>query len=166
VFKHRYLIVKRRENLNETEQETLATLLSYLPALETLRTFMDKIYELFSAQTRQQAGCRRSVLVRSEPFQAILELTKVIEILAPEKFEKMMAFLYSEVGDRVRTNNHVERANRKLRYLEKVRCKWRRRRSIVRFVLLAIHRWWLEHPEYSDLNSQELRKCEISISRN
>jgi transposase-like protein len=159
VFKHRYLIVKRRENLNETEQETLATLLSYLPALETLRTFMDKIYELFSAQTRQQAGCRRSVLVRSEPFQAIPELTKVIEILAPEKFEKMMAFLYSEVGDRVRTNNHVERANRKLHY------KWRRRRSIVRFVLLAIHRWWLEHPEYSDPNSQELRRASRNKAR-
>jgi hypothetical protein len=26
---------------------------------------------------------------------------------------------------RVRTNNHVERCNRKLRYLEKVRYKWR-----------------------------------------
>jgi transposase-like protein len=37
-----------------------------------------------------------------------------------------------------------ERANRKLRHYEKVRYKWRRRRSMVRFLLLAIDRWWHE----------------------
>jgi hypothetical protein len=42
----------------------------------------------------------------------------------------------------VRTNNHVERANRRLRYFEKVRYKWRRRRTIVQFVVLALDRWW------------------------
>jgi hypothetical protein len=41
----------------------------------------------------------------------------------------------------VRTNNHVERTNRRLRYLEKVRYKWRRRRTIVRLVVLAVDRW-------------------------
>ena len=45
------------------------------------------------------------------------------------------------MGQRVRTNNHVERTNRRLRYLEKVRYKWRRRRTIVRFVVLALNRW-------------------------
>ena len=148
IFKHRYVIVKRRENLNEMEEETLATMLAYLPALETLRTFMDKIFELFSAdQTRQQAGCRRSALARTALFQAIPELAKGIEMLSPEKFEKMMSFLHSEVGQQVRTNNHVERANRKLRYFEKVRYKWRRRRSIVRFILLSLRWWWQEHPK-------------------
>ena len=60
--------------------------------------------------------------------------------------EKMMAFLHSAAGQQVRTNNHVERTNRKLRYFEKVRYKWRRRRSIIRFVLLALQRWWQDHP--------------------
>jgi transposase-like protein len=148
IFKHRYLIVRRRENLSDAEQETLTTMLVYLPSLKTLRTFMDKIYLLFSAdQTRQQAGCRRSALIRDTSFQAIPELAKVIEMLEPEKFEKMMSFLYSPAGQQVRTNNHVERANRKLRYFEKVRYKWRRRRSIVRFILLTLHRWWREHPK-------------------
>lgn len=41
----------------------------------------------------------------------------------------------------LRTNNHVERTNRKLRFFEKSRYKWRRRRSIVRFVLLAFDHW-------------------------
>jgi hypothetical protein len=148
IFKHRYLIVKRGKNLSEAEQETLDTMLVYLPALRTLRTFMDKIYALFSAdQTRQQAGCRRSVLIRTPSFQQIPELAKVIEMLSPEKFEKMMAFLHSEPEQQVRTNNHVERANRKLRYFEKLRYKWRQRRSIVRFLLLSLQRWWQEHPK-------------------
>lgn len=143
IFKNRHLIVKRRENMTDAEHEKLAATLSYLPELKTLRTFMDKIFELFSPdQTRQQAGCRRSALVRNESYQAVPELAKVIGMLQPEKFDKMMSFLHSEASKQVRTNNHVERANRKLRYFEKVRYKWRRRRSIVRFVLLAIDRWW------------------------
>jgi hypothetical protein len=147
IFKHRHLIVKRRENLHEVEEETLATMLAYAPALVTLRTFMDKVFDLFSAnQTRQQAGCRRSALARTASFQEIPELAKAIEMLSPEKFEKMMSFLHSAAGQQVRTNNHVERANRKLRYFEKVRYKWRRRRSIVRFILLSLQQWWQEHP--------------------
>lgn len=148
VFKHRYLIVKRRENLTEAEEETLATMLLYLPALATLQTFMDKIFALFSAdQTRQQAGCRRRALAGNALFQAVPELAKAIEMLSPEKFDKMMSFLHSPVGQQIRTNNHVERANRKLRYLEKVRYKWRRRRSIVRFLLLSLQRWRQQHPK-------------------
>lgn len=147
IFKHRHLIVKRRENLREVEEEKLATMLAYLPTLETLRTFMDKVFDLFSAdQTRQQAGCRRSALTRTASFQAIPELEKAIEMLSPEKFEKMTSFLHSVAAQQVRTNNHVERANRKLRYFERVRYKWRRRRSIVRFLLLSLQQWRQEHP--------------------
>jgi len=43
---------------------------------------------------------------------------------------------------RVRTNNHVERTNRLIRFLEKVRYKWRRRRTLVRFVVLTLDRIW------------------------
>ena len=146
VFKNRYLIVKRRENLSESEEATLATMFAYQPGLKTLRTFMDKVFVLFSAaQTRQQAGCRRSSLARTESFQEIPELAKAIEMLSPEKFDKMMSFLHSPVGKQVRTNNHVERANRKLRYFEKVRYKWRQRRSIIRFLLLSLRQWWSNH---------------------
>lgn len=142
IFKNRHLIVKRRENLTEAEEKKLATMLADLPALKTLRTFMDKVFALFSAdQTRQQAGCRRSALVRNRSFPAVPELAKAIAMLSPEKFDKMMAFLHSPACRRIRTNNHVERANRKLRYFEKVRYKWRRRRSIVRFLLLSLVRW-------------------------
>lgn len=159
VFKHRYLIVQRRENMTESDQANLAQMLFYLPGLKPLRTFMDKIFALFCAdQTRQQAGCRRSGLIGNRSYQAIPELGKVIQMLTPEKFDKMMSFLHSAVGKRVRTNNHVERANRKLRYLEKVRYKWRRRRSIIRFMLLAIRRWWREHLHPPDRSGTRLAK--------
>jgi transposase len=147
IFKNRYLIVKRRENLSEKEEATLAKMLAYSPPLKMLQTFMDKIFVLFSAdQTRQQAGCRRHALVESASFQAIPELAKAIAMLSPDKFDKMMAFLHSPMGKQVRTNNHVERANRKLRYYEKIRYRWRRRRSIVGFLLLSLQRSWHAHP--------------------
>ncbi len=46
----------------------------------------------------------------------------------------------------IRTNNQVERTHRQLRFFEKTRYKWRRRRNIVRFVLLAFTRWRDAHP--------------------
>ena len=50
----------------------------------------------------------------------------------------MVAFLESPAGRRVRTNNHVERTNRKLRFDEKVRYKWRTLRSLDRFLRLRL----------------------------
>ena len=47
-------------------------------------------------------------------------MATALEMLAAEKFVKMIAFLKSQACQRVRTNNHVERVNRKLRYEEKV----------------------------------------------
>ncbi len=74
-------------------------------------------------------------------------LAKMLRMLAPEKFAKMIAFLRSPVGQRVRTNNHVERTNRPLRLLEKVRYKWRARRTIVRFVVLVFQLRWQAHTQ-------------------
>lgn len=51
----------------------------------------------------------------------------------------MIAFLTSPVYHRVRTNNHVERVNRKLRHQEKARYK---RRTLVRFLVLLMDRSW------------------------
>ena len=55
-----------------------------------------------------------------------------------------MAYLKNPLSRRVRTNNHVERTNRMLRFLEKVRYKWRRRKTLVRFVVLTLDGLWKE----------------------
>src|SRR5438105_3934486 len=65
IFKHRHLIVKRRENLTESERDDLQRMLEYLPELATLRRFADRIYWLFDTpKDVHQASCRRSAIVR------------------------------------------------------------------------------------------------------
>jgi transposase-like protein len=145
VFKHRHLIVKRRENLTESERRDLAVMLEYLPALSTLRRFADRIYWLFDTpKDLHQAGCRRAAIVSDAEFQAVPELVKAMKQFGGEKFAKLMAYLKNPLSHRVRTNNHVERTNRGFRFLEKVRYKWRRRKALVRFVVLTLERIWKE----------------------
>lgn len=143
VFKHRHLIVKRRENLTGADRDDLTQMLEYLPELATLRRFADRIYWLFDTpKDRHQAGCRRAVIVRDAAFRAVPELVKALEQLDDGRFPKLMAYLKGPASRRVRTNNHVERANRMVRLLEKVRYKWRRRRTLVRFVVLRLDEVW------------------------
>jgi transposase-like protein len=145
VFRHRHLIVKRRENLTERERDDLVRVLEYLPELRTLRHFADRIYWLFDTpKDRHQAGCRRAVIVRDPAFRAVPELVKAMEQIGAERFPKPMAYLDNPLSRRVRTNNHVERTNRMFRLLEKVRYKWRRRRTLVRFVVLTLDSIWRE----------------------
>ena len=143
VFKHRYLIVKRQENLTESERDDLKRMLEYLPELATLRRFADRIYWLFDTpKDFHQASCRRAAIVHDPAFLAVPELVKAMDQLDEEKFPKLMAYLNNPVSRRVRTNNHVERTNRMIRFLEKVRYKWRRRRTLVRFVVLKLDDIW------------------------
>ena len=143
VFRRRHLIVKRRENLTESERDDLIRMLEYLPELATPRRFADRIYWLFDTpKDAQQAGCRRAAIVRDPAFQAVPELAKAMEQLNAEKFPKLMAYLKNPISRRVRTNNHVERTNRMFRLLEKVRYKWRQRRMLVRFVVVTLDAMW------------------------
>src|SRR4051794_27497798 len=120
VFRHRHLIVKRREHLTEAERDDLQRMLGYLPELATLRRFADRVYWLFDApKDLHQAGCRRAAVVRDPAFRGVPELVKAMEQLGEGKFPKLMAYLRGPASRRVRTNNHVERANRVFRLLEK-----------------------------------------------
>jgi Transposase len=143
VAKHRYLIVKRRENLSQSENDNLRQMLKYLPELSTLRRFAERIYWLFDTpQDFLQASCRRAAILKDPVFRTVPELVKAMEQLDEEKFPKLMAYLNGPVNRRVRTNNHVERTNRTVRFFEKVRYKWRRRKSLVRFVVLKLNEIW------------------------
>jgi len=157
IFKHRHLLVKRRANLSEQETKNLQTMLEYLPGLRSLRKFTDKLHRLFDAdQSVHQAWCRWRGLRQSEEFLAIPELNQALVVnLEEAKFTKMIAFLRGPARRRrlVRTNNHVERCNRKLRYWEKVRYKWRRRRTLVRFIVLALDHWWKD--AFSQMQPQQ-----------
>jgi hypothetical protein len=145
VFKHRYLIVKRRENFTESDRDHLKQVLEYLPEPATLRRFADRIYWVFDTpKDFHQASCRRAAVIRGPAFQAVPELVKAMEQLDEQWFPKLMAYLNNPISQRVRTNNHVERTNRMVRFLEKVRYKWRRRKTLVRFVILKLNDVWTD----------------------
>jgi hypothetical protein len=142
VWKHRHLLVTRPEHLDGRQRLRLSQMFRYLPQSRMLRDFVLAIYRLFDPeQSPHQSRCRRAALVNDPRYRADPDLAEALGMLVPEKFDKMMTFLHSPVARRVRTNNHVERTNRRLRHFEKVRYKWRRRRTIVRFILLALDRW-------------------------
>ena len=164
VFRRRYLIVKRRDNLTEQERDDLATMFAYLPELATLRSFVDQVYGLFEdGQIRPPGGVPAGGAVAvGASSRRCRSLAKAMGMLTAEKFAKMIAFLDSPGAERVRTNNHVERTNRRLRYFEKVRYKWRRRRTIVRFVVLTLDRWRRSEQVDSPATAPEARPPEGS----
>jgi hypothetical protein len=146
VWKHRYLIVTRPEAMSGRDRRHLSRMFAALPALRPLRAFVLRVYGIFKpAVSFRQAAARWANLVTTAEFLADPDLARALAMLTPEKFEKMIAYVHSPASQRVRTNNHVERTNRRLRYFEKVRYKWRRRRTIVRFVVLALDRWRQRH---------------------
>jgi Transposase len=145
VLKHRFLIVKKTSDFDKEMWDTLVQMFAYLPELRTLWHFASAVRELFEKEARVQTlWQRRAVLLREEAYQQVPELAAALALLERGKFQKMVAFTASAVGEKMRTNNHVERANRRLRFWEKVRYKWRRRKWVVRFVLLALDHWWRE----------------------
>jgi hypothetical protein len=129
--------------MDKQQWENLIQMFDYLPPLRTLWYFACAVGGLFEKDTRVQAlWQRRKTLLDNESYKDVPELLEAMEMLQRGKFTKAVAFAYSQAAQKVRTNNHVERANRRFRFTEKLRYKWRRRKWVVRFVLLALDRWW------------------------
>jgi hypothetical protein len=143
ILAHRFLIVKKTDDLGKQQWDDLIRMFRYLPELRTLWHFAGEVHDLFEKGERVQTLWKgRAALLRREKYKAVLELVEAMEMLEAGKFKTMVAFVYGVAAQKVRTNNHVERANRRLRFLEKLRYKWRRRKWVLRFVLLALDRWW------------------------
>ena len=143
ILKHRFLFVKKTSDFDERHWDQLTQMFDYLPELRTLWYFACEVQELFEKEARVQTlWKRRSALLRNEKYQGVPELAEAMGMLEAGKFKKAVAFVYSPAGEKIRTNNHVERSNRRIRFTEKMRYKWRRRKWVLRFVLLALDRWW------------------------
>jgi Transposase len=148
VWKHRFLIVKRTAKLTPSERDDLEQLLAYLPELRTLWSFSQGLYRLLdNSQTLRVARWRWTWLRYDPAYQQVRELVEALALLAEPKLTKAMAFVQRPVGSRVRTNNHVERMNRRLRFAEKVRYRWRQRRWVVRWVVLLLDGFWQQAAE-------------------
>ena len=77
-------------------------------------------------------------------YCGIPELVKAIEQLHAEKFRNLMVYLKNPLRARVWTDNQAERTKRMIRLLEKVRYEWRRRMTLVRFMVRTLERVWKE----------------------
>jgi Transposase len=147
-WKHRFLIVKRAAKLTPAERNDLKQLLAYLPELRTLWSFSQDLYRLLDdTRTLRVARWRYSWLRYDPKYQEVRELVEALELLAEPKLTKAMAFVQQPPGGRVRTNNHVEGMNRRLRFAEKVRYRWRKRKWVVRWVVLLLDVWWQQAAE-------------------
>jgi Transposase len=143
ILKHRFLIVKKTGDLDKQQWDHLIGMFDYLPQLRTLWHFACAVRGLFEKEARVQTlWKRRQALLKNEPYQTVTELVEAMAMLEAGKFQKAVAFVYSEAAQKVRTNNHVERANRRFRFTEKLRYKWRRRKWVLRFVLLTLDHCW------------------------
>jgi hypothetical protein len=148
VWKHRFLIVKRAAKLTPAERDDLKQLLAYLPPLRTLWSFSQDLYRLLdNSQTLRVARWRYSWLRYDPKYREVRELVEALELLAEPKLTKAMGFVQQSPGSRVRTNNHVEGMNRRLRFAEKVRYRWRKRKWVVRWVVLLLDIWWRKAAE-------------------
>lgn len=143
VWRHRFLIVKRTAKLTEAERKDLVQVLAYLPELRPLRSFSQELYQLFGESKTLRVARWRYTWLRYDPkYQGVRELVEALDLLAEPKLTKAMAFLREPAGSQVRTNNHVERLNRRLRFAEKVRYRWRKRKWVVRWVVLLLDGCW------------------------
>lgn len=144
LFRRRHLIVTKNSNLTSQDKSTLSELLELSPKLGVLRRFIVDLHELFAVRrSKEQAWKIWRRMRRDQSYLSNEHLAKALEVLRKENMVKLLSYLDHPVSVRskVRTNNHVERCNRVLRYLEKVRYKWRRRRTIVRHILLQFQNW-------------------------
>src|SRR5204863_5198908 len=107
------------------------------PALRTPWQFSQDVYQALRVARR-----RWTVLKRDPEYQAVAELAEALGLLGGGKLDKVLAFLSVPAAERVRTNNQVERANRRLPFAEKVRYQWRKRRWVVRYVVLLLDVCW------------------------
>jgi len=143
VWRRRFLIVKHAGRLSEAERQDLAQLFDYLPELRPLWKFSQDLYRLLDESKTLRTARWRWTWLRYEPqYQEVREVIEALEMLAEPKLTKVMGYVEQPADRQVRTNNHVERLNRRLRFAEKVRYRWRQRKWVVRWVVLLLDGCW------------------------
>ena len=163
IGRHRFLIVKRSERLSRQEWEDLVQMFDYLPELRTLWHFSRDIYQLLNDSNTLRVARWRYTLLKNDPrYQEVRELVEALDLLAEPKLTRVMAFVQLPIEQRQRTNNHVERMNRRLRFAEKVRYRWRKRRWVVRWVVLLLDVYWKEARTRTETGSPTLSLAERS----
>jgi hypothetical protein len=135
-------MVKRTAKLTKVDWDNLVQMFQYLPELRPLWYFSRDLYRLLDdSKSLRVARWRYKLLCQDSKYQEVRELVEALNLLAGPKLTKAMAFVQQPAEGQVRTNNHVERLNRRLRFAEKVRYRWRKRKWVVRWAVLLDVCW-------------------------
>jgi hypothetical protein len=138
-------------------------LFTYLPELRPLWSFSQDIYRLLDDSKTLRVARWRYTWLRYDPkYQGVRELMQALDVLAEPKLAKAMAFVQQPAGRQVRTNNHVERLNRRLRFAEKVRYRWRKRKWVVRWVVLLLDLCWQQAAEATTTDRRGKQSGDLS----
>lgn len=141
VWEHRYLVVTAPENMTAQDRSDLAKMMRYVAGLRQLRQFALEVRAVLDPKIgRGRAWSRFRKLQGNKKYQKDADLRRALKKLRREKFRKTILYLNWTHRTKIRTNNHVERMNRVIRLKEKVRYGWRKRRSVVRFIVLSLDR--------------------------
>jgi hypothetical protein len=141
-------MVKRTTKLTKADWDNLVQMFQYLPELRPLWYFGRDLYRLLDdSKNLRVARWRYTLLCHDPKYQGVRELVEALDLLAGPKLAKAMAFVQQPAEGQVRTNNHVERLNRRLRFAEKVRYRWRKRKWVVRWVVLLLDVCWRQAAE-------------------
>ena len=139
VWDHRYLIVTAPEKMSAEDHANVSKMMRYVPGLKQLRQFALAVRDVLDPTiSRAQAWNRFRKLQGNKPYQKDADLRRALQKLRREKFVKAIEYLAWTHRRKIRTNNHVERMNRVIRLKEKVRYGWRKRRSVVRYLVLSL----------------------------
>jgi hypothetical protein len=158
VWKNRFLIVKRTAKLTKGDWNNLVQMFQYLPELRPLWYFSRELHRLLDdSKSLRVARWRYTLLCHDSNYQGVRELVEALDLLSGTKLVKAMAFVEQPAESQVRTNNHVERLNRRLRFAEKVRYRWRKRKWVVCWVVLLLDVCWQQAAESLAVDTGETR---------
>jgi transposase-like protein len=132
------LVLVNPEKLEKRPElaDKLAELLKEHPALQLQRSFMTEIFAMFDRNVeREEALDRRCALLGNVEYQADSHLQEALKKINDEKqFLKMITF--TGFANLNRTNNHVERENRRIRKMLTSHYSFRKEDTLTRALTL------------------------------
>jgi transposase len=118
---HRFLLIRRPENLDQEQQEKAKALLASPlgPQLQIVRSFLEDWYGLWMDDQSQRrsladALARYQTWKNNPAYRAVPQLRHLLERMTDEKFERLSQFLRNPAWEA--TNNGAERGGRAFRH--------------------------------------------------
>jgi transposase len=139
---HRFLLLRRPENLNSDEQTHVATLLACPVGaeLQVLRSFLEDWYRLWKDEKGQrraldEARVRYDAWRTDEAYRAVAPLRRLQQKMTDAKFEKLSQFLRHPEWEA--TNNGAERGGRAFRHRQAPHFNLRKEASIEQSIVVS-----------------------------